>query len=188
MGAGEQLSRWHRLAAPSQRPQISTLAVPDSGPYPRLSPEHADDCGVPRDAVDLPVWSDPHDSPGSGSIPDRDPGDGLSVGPSLVESGVFRAGVPRGSNPCWVAIRPRATTYSPPQGGRVEADLIPDGRRGGPADLPLELVARRGRWFTRLSAFPPPWAHPAGGVGRQPRSRCRRETLPSWYAPRPTPR
>ena len=116
--AGEQLSRWHRLATPSQRRQIATLARDQiaGNVRRRLSPEHG---GRLRLFTCMPV-----DLPGVEVIRNdfswvrdavSDPGDpvdgrsGRHVA-GRVRSGSGRALPRRGRIPAGVAIRPRATS------------------------------------------------------------------------------
>ncbi len=189
--AGEQLSRWHRLATPSQRRQIATLARNQiaGNVRRRLSPEHGgrlrlftcmpvDLAGVEVIRNDFSWVRTQHRAPEV--LPTAD-----LVGTSLVESGVVQGeryllGVES------LLARYAANRYF---AHRKEAewklDLI--ARMGVEvvrADLPLELTARRGPMGHTVVSFPSTVVHTLPVVlAGTPIEVVVAEVPPSWYAP-----
>jgi len=188
--AGEQLSRWHRLATPSQRRQIASLARDQiaGNVRRRLSPEHGgrlrlftcmpvDLPGVEVIRSDFSWVREQYPNPEVRATADL-------VGTSLVESGVVQGehyleGVES------LLTRYQASRYF---AHRKEAewklDLI--ARMGIEVlrtDLPLELIARRGPMGHTVVSFPSTVVHTLPVVlAGTPIEVVVAEIPPSWYA------
>jgi hypothetical protein len=194
--AGEQLSRWHRVATPSQRRQITELARDQvAGSVRRRLSSHSG-CRL-RLFTCMPV-----DLPGIRIIPNdfswvraRHPGPQLKpgadlVGTSLVESGVVKPESYLGG------VETLITRYDADRyfAHRKEADWKLDliermGIEVVRSALPLEIVARRGPIGRKIVSFPSTVVHTLPIVLADSEVRvvvC--EIANEWYQPETTVR
>ena len=189
--AGEQLSRWHRLATPSQRRQIATLARDQiaGNVRRRLSPEHGGRLRLFTAHAGRPAGCGGHPQrlllgPGAVSEPPEIRSTADLVGTSLVESGVVQGGRYLEGVESLLS-RYQATRYfAHRKEDEWKLDLI--GRMGVEvvrADLPLELVARRGPMGHTVVSFPSTVVHTLPVVlAGTPIEVVVAEIPPSWYA------
>jgi hypothetical protein len=192
--AGEQLSRWHRVATPSQRPHISALARDQVSGTVRRRLSAQSGCRL-RLFTCMPV-----DIPGVRIIRNdfswvraRYPLPRLKynadlIGTSLVESGVVKAD-------CYVdGVETLITRYAVDRyfAHRKEADWKLDlieriGVEVIRSALPLEIVARRGPIGGTIVSFPSTVVHTLPLVLAESEARvvvC--EIADGWYEPETT--
>jgi hypothetical protein len=192
--AGEHLSRWHRVATPSQRRQITALARDQvSGSVRRrLSPQSG--CRL-RLFTCMPV-----DVPGVRIIrndfswvrarhaaPELKPGADL-VGTSLVESGVVKADCYLGAVETLITRHDADRYFAHRKEADWKLDLIERiGIEVVRPSLPLEIVARKGPVGRTIVSFPSTVVHtlPIVLAGSEARVViC--EIANEWYEPEKT--
>jgi hypothetical protein len=192
--AGEHLSRWHRVATPSQRRQITALARDQvSGTVRRrLSPQSG--CRL-RLFTCMPV-----DVPGVRIIrndfswvrarhaaPELKPGADL-VGTSLVESGVVKADCYLGAVETLITRHDADRYFAHRKEADWKLDLIERiGIEVVRPSLPLEIVARKGPVGRTIVSFPSTVVHtlPIVLAGSEARVViC--EIANEWYEPEKT--
>jgi hypothetical protein len=192
--AGEHLLRWHRIATPSQRRQVTALARDQvSGTVRRrLSPQSA--CRLRLFTcmpVDLPgvrtIRNDFSWLRARYSAPELKFGADL-VGTSLVESGVVKAD-------CYLdAVETLITRYDVDRYfvHRKEADWKLDliermGIEVVRPSLPLEIIARRGPVGSTIVSFPSTVVHTLPIVLAESEARVIICEIPNeWYEPEKT--